>query len=291
MNQIKPPKSKSAYEANSLPEKPLVVIEPKHSWIALNLLDLWNYRDLLYTLIERDLKTRYKQTVLGISWAVLQPLLTMTIFTFFFGSITGVPSDGLPYAIFAYAGLLPWTFFSNAVTNSGNSLILDSSLITKIYFPRMIVPIATVAASFLDFFIAFSFLIIMMVYYRIGITVNILMLPVLTVFFMLLATGIGIWVSALNVKYRDVRFALPFVIQIGLFITPIIYPLSIVPERWHWIMSLNPLTGLIEAFRDACFGHSFSWANLGISIFVTIGILIFSAYNFRRMERSFADVV
>lgn len=291
MNQIKPPKSKSAFGANSPPEKPLVVIEPKRGWVALNPLDLWNYRDLLYILVERDLKTRYKQTVIGTSWAILQPLLTMTIFTFFFGRITGVSSDGLPYAIFAYAGLLPWTFFSNAVTNSGNSLILDSSLITKIYFPRMIVPIATVAASSLDFFIAFSFLILMMVYYRIGITVNILMLPVLTVFFMLLATGIGIWMSALNVKYRDVRFALPFVIQIGLFITPIIYPLSIVPEKWHWIMSLNPLTGLIEAFRDACFGHPISWANLGISIFVTIGILIFSAYNFRRMERSFADVI
>lgn len=291
MNHTKSIKSEPAYKAHPLPEKPLVVIELKPGWMLLNLHDLWDYRDLLYILVERDIRVRYKQTVLGAAWAIIQPLLTMVIFTLFFGKITGVPSDGLPYPIFAYAGLLPWTFFSNAVTNGGNSLVTNSSLITKVYFPRMIVPIATVAASFLDFIIAFVFLIPMMFYYKIGISAKMLMLPVLTVLISLLAMGIGMLMSAINVKYRDVRYALPFVIQLGLFITPIIYPLSIVPEKWHRVMALNPLTGLIEAFRDACFGMPFDWVNLGISTAVTISILIFTAYTFRKMERSFADVI
>lgn len=291
MNQIKSSKTTLEYEAESSAEKHIVIIEPKRGWVALNLYDLWDYRDLLYVLVERDIRIRYKQTVLGAVWAILQPLITMVIFTLFFGKITGVPSDGSPYPIFAYGGLLPWTFFSNAVTNGGNSLISNSSLITKIYFPRMIVPIASVMASFLDFIIAFGFLILMMFYYRIGITANILMLPVLIILISLLTIGIGMWLSALNVKYRDVRYALPFVIQLGLFITPIIYPMSVIPKKWHWLMSLNPLAGLIEAFRDAYLGHPFDWISLGISTAVTFAIVIFTAFTFRKMERNFADVV
>ena len=291
MNHTKFRKTELAHKTHPLPEKPIVIIEPKRGLMLLNLRDLWNYRDLLYILIERDIKVRYKQTILGAAWAVIQPLLTMLIFSLFFGKITAVPSDGLPYPIFAYAGLLPWTFFSNAITNSGNSLVTNSNLITKVYFPRIIVPIAAAAGSLLDFVIAFGTLILLMFYYKIGLSINILLLPVLIVLISLLAMGIGMWMSALNVKYRDVRHALPFIIQLGLFVTPIIYPLSIVPEKWHPVMALNPLTGLIEAFRDACFGRPFDWVNLGISTAATVGIVIFTTYTFRKMERSFADVI
>lgn len=289
-----PAKSKKSSlkdETNSLPEKPLVVIEPNKGWVALNFIDLWNYSDLLYVLIKRDVQIRYKQTVLGAAWAVIQPLFTMIIFTLFFGKLTEVPSDGLPYPIFAYAALIPWTFFSNAVTNSGNSLVLNSNLITKVYFPRMVIPIAAVTAGILDLLIAFGFFVLMMFYYRIGLSVNMLMIPVLIVFVSLLAIGIGVLMSALNVKYRDVRYALPFFIQLGLFITPIIYPLSLVPEKWRWLLLLNPLAGLVEAFRDACFGRPFDWTSIVISAALTFFVLISTAYVFRKMEDNFADIV
>jgi lipopolysaccharide transport system permease protein len=275
----------------SLPDKPLVVIEPSKSWVPLNLRDLWNYRDLLYILTERDIKVRYKQTLLGAAWAVIQPFFTMLIFTLFFGRLAGMPSDGIPYPIFAYAGLLPWTFFSNAVTNSGNSLVGNSNLITKVYFPRMIIPIASVGAGLLDLVIAFGLLILMMIYYGMGFSITMLMLPILVVLTSLLAIGLGMWMSALNVKYRDIRYALPFLIQLGMFATPIIYPLSIVPEKWRWLMALNPLAGLIEGFRSACFGKPFDWMSIGVSVTITFAVLIFSAYTFRKMERSFADIV
>jgi lipopolysaccharide transport system permease protein len=274
-----------------LPEKPLVIIQPSKSWVALNLRDLWHYRDLLYILIERDIKVRYKQTILGALWAIIQPLFTMLIFTLFFGRLAGMPSDGIPYPIFAYAGLLPWTFFSNAVTTSGNSLVGNSNLITKVYFPRMVIPIASVGAGLIDFAIAFVLLIILMFYYGIGISVNILMLPVLVILTCLLAIGIGMWASALNVKYRDIRYALPFLIQLGMFATPIIYPASLVPEKWRWLLSLNPLTGLIEGFRSAFFGKPFDWVGLTISVVITFLILIYAAYSFRRMEKTFADII
>ncbi|MBA3693826.1 MAG: ABC transporter permease [Acidobacteria bacterium] len=274
-----------------LPEKPVVVIEPSKSWVALNLRDLWQYRDLLYILTMRDIKVRYKQTLLGAAWAIIQPLFTMLIFTLFFGKLAGMPSDGIPYPIFAYAGLLPWTFFSNAVTNSGNSLVGNSNLITKIYFPRMIIPMASVASGLLDFVIAFGLLVVLMFYYGVGLSINLLMLPVLLVLTSLLAIGVGMWMSALNVKYRDVRYALPFLVQLGMFASPIIYPLSLVPEKWRWLMALNPLAGQIEAYRSAFFGKPFDWLSLGVSAVLTFAVLIYSAYNFRRMEKSFADII
>ncbi len=274
-----------------LPEKPVVIIEPSKSWVALNLRDLWQYRDLLYILTMRDIKVRYKQTLLGAAWAIIQPLFTMLIFTLFFGKLAGMPSDGIPYPIFAYAGLLPWTFFSNAVTNSGNSLVGNSNLITKIYFPRMIIPMASVAAGLLDFVIAFGLLVVLMFYYGVGLSINLLMLPVLLVLTSLLAIGVGMWMSALNVKYRDIRYALPFLIQLGMFASPIIYPLSLVPEKWRWLMALNPLAGQIEAYRSAFFGKPFDWLSLGVSAVLTFAVLIYSAYNFRRMEKSFADII
>ena len=274
-----------------LPEKPVVIIEPSKSWVALNLRDLWQYRDLLYILTMRDIKVRYKQTLLGAAWAIIQPLFTMLIFTLFFGKLAGMPSDGIPYPIFAYAGLLPWTFFSNAVTNSGNSLVGNSNLITKIYFPRMIIPMASVASGLLDFVIAFGLLIVLMFYYGVGLSINLLMLPVLLVLTSLLAIGVGMWMSALNVKYRDIRYALPFLVQLGMFASPIIYPLSLVPEKWRWLMALNPLAGQIEAYRSAFFGKPFDWLSLGVSAVLTFAVLIYSAYNFRRMEKSFADII
>lgn len=275
----------------NLPEEPLVKIRSPKGWGNFNLIELWNYRDLLYVLTKRDIQIHYRQTALGAIWVIVQPLLTMLIFTFLFGRLTEVPSDGLPYPIFAYAGLIPWIFFSNALTNSGNSLVLNSSLITKVYFPRMIIPIAAAAAGLLDFLITFGFLILMMFYYKIGITVNILMLPILIAFISILAFGIGMYLSALNVKYRDVRYALPFLIQLGIFVTPIFYSTSLIPKELRWIFLLNPLAGLIEAFRSACFGLPFDWLSFGSSIILTIFIFLFTFYNFRKMEEKFSDLI
>ena len=264
----------------SLPEKPVVVIEPSKGWIPVDLRDLWHYRDLLHILTMRDIKVRYKQTLLGAAWAVIQPLFTMLIFTLFFGRLAGMPSDGIPYPIFAYAGLLPWTFFSNAVTNSGNSLVGNSNLITKVYFPRMIIPMASVGSGLVDFAIAFLLLVVMMFYYGVGLSVNIIMLPVLVVLTSILAIGVGMWMSALNVKYRDIRYALPFLIQLGMFATPIIYPTSLVPEKWRWLVALNPMSGQIEAYRAAIFGKAFrlvcagSFHNYNICNFVLFSLYV-----------------
>lgn len=281
----------SAAAAARLPENPLVVIEPSSGWIPLNLSDIWQYRDLLYILTMRDIRVRYKQTLLGAAWAIIQPLFTMLIFTLFFGKLAGMPSDGIPYPLFAYAGLLPWTFFSNAVTNSGNSLVGNSNLITKVYFPRMIIPMASVASGLLDFLIAFGLLVVLMFYYGVGLSINILMLPVLVVLTSLLAIGVGMWMSALNVKFRDIRYALPFLIQLGMFATPIIYPSSLVPEKWRWLLFINPLAGQIEAYRSAFFGKPFDWFALGISAVFTLAILFYAAFSFKRMEKSFADII
>ncbi|MDQ3635247.1 MAG: ABC transporter permease [Acidobacteriota bacterium] len=282
--------SDAAHEI-SLPEKPLVVIEPSKGWIPVNFRDLWHYRDLLYILTMRDIKVRYKQTLLGAAWAIIQPLFTMLIFTLLFGRLAGMPSDGIPYPIFAFAGLLPWTFFANAVTNSGNSLVGNSNLITKVYFPRMIIPMASVGSGLVDFAIAFGLLVVLMVYYSVGLSISILMLPVLIILTSLLAMGIGMWMSALNVKYRDIRHALPFLIQLGLFVSPIIYPLTFVPEKWRWLLVFNPLTGIIEGYRSAIFGKSFDWFALGISVLITFAVLFYAAYMFKRMEKTFADII
>jgi lipopolysaccharide transport system permease protein len=281
-----------SHEPNDdLPDKPFVVIEPRRGSLAINLHDLWQYRDLLYILAARDVKVRYKQTVLGVLWAIIQPLSMMIIFTLFFGRLAGIPSDGIPYPLFAYAGLLPWAFFSNALNSSGNSLVGNSSLITKVYFPRMIIPIAAVGSGLIDFVIAFGLLVLLMLYYGIGFSPNILMVPILTLLTALLATGIGMWMSALNVKYRDVRYALPFFIQLWMFATPIIYPSSLIPDEWRWLFRINPLTGIVEGYRSAIFGKPFDLTGLAISIFFIFVVLIYSAYTFRQMERGFADIV
>ncbi|MGH9821991.1 MAG: ABC transporter permease [Blastocatellia bacterium] len=274
-----------------LPERPVVSIRPTGKWAAVNLGDLWDYRELLYFLTWRDVKVRYKQTLLGAAWAIMQPLLTMVIFTLFFGRLAGMPSDGIPYPLFAYAGLLPWTFFSNAITNSGNSLVGSANLITKVYFPRMIIPGAAVAAGLVDFAIAFGILVLLMLYYHVSVSWHLLMLPGLVALTAVLALGVGMWMSALNVKYRDIRYALPFIVQLWMFASPIIYPASLVPMKWRWVLAVNPLTGIIDGYRSALFGLPFKTPALLCAACVSVLWFIYSAYTFRRMEKSFADIV
>lgn len=274
-----------------LSSKP-IVIEPRGFLVSLDLRQLWAYRELLYFLTWRDVKVRYKQTLLGAAWAILQPLLTMLIFTLLFGRLAGIKSEGIPYPIFAFGGLLIWIFFSNSVTNSGNSLVGNANLITKIYFPRMIIPAAAVGAGLVDLMLAFVIQILLMVYYGVRVTWAVMMIPPLVLLATLLALGVGMWLSALNVKYRDIRYAIPFLIQLWMFASPIIYPLSMVPAKWRWLFMLNPLTGIIQNFRIALFGtQPFEWGSLGISALITFVVLVYSAYSFRSMERRFADIV
>lgn len=277
--------------SQSLPDEPVVTIEPNEGWSPVELSDLWAFRELLYFLTWRDVKVRYKQTELGVVWAIIQPLLTMLIFTIFFGRLAGVPSDNVPYPLFAYAGLLPWTFFANAISNSGNSLIGNANLITKVYFPRMIIPGAAVAAGLVDFAIGFVILILLMIYYGVAVTWSLLMFPVVVLLTALLALGVGMWLSALNVKYRDVRFVLPFLVQLWMFVSPVIYPASFLPPRVRWILSLNPMTGIIEGYRSSLFDLPFNWIALAMATATTLALLIYSAFAFRRMEKSFADIV
>jgi lipopolysaccharide transport system permease protein len=276
---------------HGLPEHPIVTIVPSPAWVGINLRELWRYRELLYFLAWRDVKVRYKQTALGAAWAILQPVLMMVIFTLLFGRIAGMPSDGVPYPLFAYGGLLAWTFFATAITNSGNSLVGSANLITKIYFPRMIIPGAAVSASAIDFLLAFIVLVPLMIYYRVAITWNLLALPLLVVLLMVLALGVGMWMSALNVKYRDVRFALPFLTQIWMFLSPVIYPLSGLPPKIKLVLMINPVTGIVEGFRSALFGLPFKWPAILTSAALAVIILIYAAFWFRRMEKQFADVV
>lgn len=278
-------------ESIHLPAEPLVVIQPSNRWSILSFKDIWAYRELLFFLTWRDVKVRYKQTALGAAWAILQPLFMMIIFTIFFGRLAGVASAGIPYPLFALAGLVPWTFFSNAITASGNSLVGSANLITKVYFPRLIVPAAAMLAGLVDFLLAFLMLVILMIYYRVTPTVQMLFLPVLILLTALFSLGVGTWMSALNVKYRDVRFALPFLIQLWLFVSSVILPSSSIPQKWRWLIMLNPMSGIIEGYRAALFGLPFDWPALGIASALTIVVLLYAIYAFGRVERSFADII
>ena len=275
----------------SLPEEPVVEIKANRKWLAINLKEIWTYRELLYFLTWRDVRVRYKQTLLGVSWVVIQPLMTMLISTIFFGKLMRVPSDGLPYSLFVFAGLLPWMFFSKAITQSGNSLVGSANLITKVYFPRLIIPSATVLSGLVDFAVAFVLLVGLMIYYGVSLSASLLMFPVLVLLTTILALGAGMWLSALNVKYRDVAAIIPFIVQIGMFATPIYYPSSLIPEKWQWAIKLNPLTGIIENIRASLLGRPFDWLALAISVVIAFVMLTSSAYFFRRMEKSFADFV
>jgi lipopolysaccharide transport system permease protein len=281
----------SAFALHELPAEPVLTIESARRWAGLDLRNLFAHRDLFYFLVLRDIKVRYKQTALGVAWAVLQPLLTMVVFTAIFGRLAGVPSDGEPYPIFVFAGLLPWNFFNQAVTNSSNSLVGNATLITKVYFPRLVIPAAAVGAGLVDFAIAAVILFVMALYYGVSLGFALVMMVPLALMITLFATGVGMWMSALNVKYRDIRYALPFVLQIWMYVTPIIYPVTFIPTRWRWLIALNPLSGIIEGFRSAIFGRAFNWNAITVSAVVTLAILICAAYAFRQMEREFADII
>ncbi len=271
--------------------EPLVVIQPNQGWKLISFRDLWAYRELLFFLTWRDVKVRYKQTALGAAWAILQPLFMMLIFTIFFGRLAAVESAGIPYPLFALAGLVPWTFFSNAITASGNSLVGSSHLISKVYFPRLIVPAAAMLAGLVDFALAFLLFIVMMLYYRVGVTVQVMFLPVLVLLTALFALGVGTWMAALNVKYRDVRFALPFLIQLWLFVSSVILPSSALGPKWRRVLLLNPMSAIIEGYRASLFGLPFDWPALAIATLITFAVLFYSIFSFSRVERSFADII
>src|SRR6266480_3357461 len=233
---------------------PTLRIAPSKGWVSLKLHELWEYRELLYFLIWRDIKVRYKQTALGATWAIIQPFFTMVVFSLFFGRLAKVPSDGIPYPLFSFAALVPWTFFANGLTQSSNSLVGSANLITKVYFPRLTIPIASVLSGIVDFVLAFIVLVGMMLYYRMMPTLNVLWLPLFLLLALVASLGVGLWLSALNVKYRDVRYVVPFITQFWLFVTPIAYPSSLLPEPWRTIYGLNPMVGVVEGFRWALLG-------------------------------------
>jgi lipopolysaccharide transport system permease protein len=277
--------------SRATPQDSSIVIEPAKPWAAIDLPDLWAYRELLYFLVWRDLKVRYKQTVLGLGWVVFQPLFMTIIFTIFLGRLVRVPSDGVPYSLFAYAGIMFWTFFSGAVSNTGNCLVGNAQLITKVYFPRLIIPMAAIIARLVDFGVAFVILVGLMLYYHINITPRVILVPLLTLLLACLALAFGLWTSALNVKYRDVGIALPVLIQLWMFVSPIVYPLSLVPAQWQLAYSLNPLAGIIEAFRSVLFGTKLHWTSLTISVSMTVVFLVYAAYAFQSREKTFADII
>lgn len=275
---------------------PDVVIEPTSGWRQpLALSDLWHYRELFYFLTWRDIKVRYKQTVLGAAWALLQPLGAMALFAWIFGRVARLPSDGLPYPLFAFAGLIPWIFFSNALGSAGNSLVGSSHLITKVYFPRVLIPASAVLAGLVDLGISLGGIGGMMVWYGIAPTRWLLLLPVLIGMTILLALGVGLWLSALHVRFRDIRYLIPFLLQVWLFATPILYPRSVVAEQYQWLSQLNPMSGLIEAYRVVLLRGGaplpLDWSGLGLSAAGTMVLLVTGVYGFRRMERTFADLV
>jgi lipopolysaccharide transport system permease protein len=272
-------------------EQEITVIRPSRGWVPIRAREIWNYRELLYFLVWRDVKVRYKQTALGAAWAVLQPFLTMVVFTLLFGRLAKIPSDGVPYPVFAFCGLLPWQLFSFALNESGNSLISNQQLIQKVYFPRLVMPLARVLAGLVDFAIAFILLLALLVYYQIPLHARMLVIPLLVLFAMLTALAAGLWLSALNVEYRDVRHLIPFLTQLWLFVTPVVYPSTFVPERWRMLLAFNPMTGVVEGFRWALLGTGGSSRLVAVSVAVVAVLLLSGLLYFRRMERTFADVI
>ena len=272
--------------------RPITVIEPPKRWVPLDLRELWNQRELVYFLAWRDIKVRYKQTILGASWAILQPVFAMVVFSLFFGRLGGLPSDGLPYPIWSFAGLVPWTFFSQGLTQAANSLVMSQNLLRKVYFPRLAIPLATVLSAAVDFVLAFVVLAAMILFYRIEPSPRVLWVIPLAVLAFATALGTGLWFAALSVRYRDVRFVVPFLVQFWLFATPIAYPSSLLPERWRAIYAVNPMTGVVEGFRWALLGANTQPGSMVIvSTVAAVLILIGGAYYFRSVERTFADLI
>lgn len=282
---------------NKLPaaptQKDVVVIQPVKGLVALNLKDIWKYRELVYFLTWRDLKVRYKQSVLGVLWAILQPFLNMVILTIFFGNLAKIPSDGLPYPIFSYTATVPWAFFAAALGVSARSMLTSGHMVSKIYFPRMIVPLSSVLANVVDFLIAFVILIAMLFYYRVTPTLNIIWLPFFLLLAMITALGVGLWLSALVVMYRDFNYILGILPTFLMYLSPVVYSSSLIPEKWRLIYSLNPMTGVIEGFRWALLGTQgvVTPLMLGISALISILLFVTGMFYFRRMERVFADMI
>jgi lipopolysaccharide transport system permease protein len=269
-----------------------LVIEPPRGWARLGLRELWAHRDLLYFLTWRDIKVRYAQASMGIAWAVLQPLLMMVIFTIFLGRLAKVPSAGLPYPVFALSGLVPWTYFANSVTSATESLTANANVVSKVYFPRLLVPFAALLSWLPDLAIASVLLVVLMSIYGIVPAATIVLLPVFAAFAVLAAASVGIWLSALNVSYRDVRYATPFIVQLWLFATPVVYPASLVPEQWRALYGLNPMAGVVEGFRWSLFGGGAPmWGLMGVSLAVTVALFVGGLYWFRRVEHRFSDVI
>jgi lipopolysaccharide transport system permease protein len=273
-----------------------LVIEPNRSWFNLKLETVWRYRELLYFLILRDIKVRYKQTILGVTWVVIQPVVSMLVYSGLFGVLLQVPTGGLPYPLFVLTGLLPWQYFTNALTKSTNSVVDNASLVSKIYFPRLIIPLAGVLSNLVDFFVSAIVLAFFLLAYRVSPTPAVVWLPFFLLLAILTAFGFGLWLSALNVRYRDVRHLIPFVVQIWMYLTPVVYGAALIPERFRWLLGLNPMSGVVEGFRWALVGSKSSQTGapgplFAISIFMTIVVLVTGLVFYRKVERTFADVI
>jgi lipopolysaccharide transport system permease protein len=271
---------------------PVIRIEPSKGWVSLKLNELWEYKELLYFLIWRDIKVRYKQTVLGAAWAIIQPFFTMVVFSLFFGRLAKIPSDGVPYPIFSFAALVPWTFFANGLSKASNSLVGSSNLIKKVYFPRLTIPIANVLSGVVDFVLAFMMLIGMMIFFGVTPTINVLWLPFFLLLALVTSLGVSLWLSAMNVQFRDVQHIIPFITQFWLFATPIAYPSSLLSEPWRTIYAINPMVGVVEGFRWALLSTDTAPGLMVlISSLVALAILVSGLFYFRRLEKTFADVV
>ncbi|MBE2262346.1 MAG: ABC transporter permease [Burkholderiaceae bacterium] len=269
----------------------VTVIEPPKGWHMLNWRELWAYRELLWVLTARDVKVRYKQTVLGAAWAIIRPFTTMVIFSVIFGQLAKMPSDGFPYPVFVYAGLLPWTFFAGAIGTSGQSLVGSAHLVSKVYFPRLIIPLSSVGAGLVDLLVSTGILLLMMLWYGVGWSPNLLAAPLLLLAVVFTALGVGTLLSALTVAYRDFTHLTPFMVQIWMYATPVIFPVSLVPERWQWLLYLNPMTGLVEGFRSAFLGKPFDLTGLGISFAIAVALFAIGVAYFEKVERRFADII
>ena len=269
-----------------------IIIEPPHGWFNLRLRETWEYRELLFFLVWREIKVRYKQTLLGAGWAVIQPVMTMIIFSVIFGKLAKLPSDGIPYPIFSYTALLPWQLFSKALSDASGSLINNQQFVTKIYFPRLFLPASSILSGLMDFFIALIILFGMMWYYNIAFTLNILILPVLVVFTLITSMAAAMWLSAINVKYRDVKYILPFLVQAWLYATPVAYSSTMIPEQWRSLYGLNPMAGVVEGFRWALLGQQTTTGSLiGVSVLIVIPLFIGGLMYFQRMDRTFSDII
>lgn len=271
--------------------KKITIIQPAGRWRSINLEGVWGYKELLVSLALRDIKVRYKQTVLGVMWAVIQPLATMVIFTLLFGKLAKIPSDGMPYPVFVFSGLLAWNFFQASVSSGGSSLLSAGSMITKVYFPRLIIPLASIGVSIVDFIISFVILLFLMFLYSVSLTWQVMFVPVFFIGLALLAVGLSAWLSAVTVVYRDFRFVIPFMLQMWMYLTPVIYPISFVPQEWRWLTYLNPVVGWVEGIRASILGQPLDWVAISVSLILTLVILFFGLRHFERADRRFADVI